>query len=90
MNGREVYKFAVKVMGNVAQEALARAGLSASDVDLFIPHQANLRIIESAASALGVPSERVFVNVQSYGNTSSASIPIALCEAIDAGLGQGR
>ena len=86
MNGREVYKFAVKVMGNVAQEALERAGLSASDVDLFIPHQANLRIIESAASALGLPAERVFVNVQSYGNTSSASIPIALCEAIDEGL----
>ena len=90
MNGREVYKFAVKVMGNVAQEALERAGLSASDVDLFIPHQANLRIIESAASALGVPNERVFVNVQSYGNTSSASIPIALCEAIDEGPGKDR
>ncbi|MAG35089.1 MAG: 3-oxoacyl-ACP synthase [Dehalococcoidia bacterium] len=86
MNGREVYKFAVNVMGNVAKEALARAGLSADDVALFIPHQANLRIIESAARSLGVPADRVFVNVGNYGNTSAASIPIALCEAIDEGL----
>ena len=86
MNGREVYKFAVNVMESVAREALKRAGLSASDVDLFIPHQANLRIIESAARSLQVPGDRVFVNVENYGNTSAASIPIALCEAIHQGL----
>jgi 3-oxoacyl-[acyl-carrier-protein] synthase-3 len=82
MNGKEVYRFATRVMGKAAKEALDRAQLTADDISLFIPHQANLRIIESAAKHLGIPMGRVFVNVNKYGNTSAASIPIALCEAV--------
>jgi 3-oxoacyl-[acyl-carrier-protein] synthase-3 len=85
-NGREVYKFAVHIMGESAVRALAKSGISGSEVDLFVPHQANIRIIESAARRLGIETERVFVNVERYGNTSAASIPIALCEAREAGL----
>ena len=85
MNGPEVYKFAVRIMAKVAEQSLARAGLSVQDIDLFIPHQANLRIIESAARSLRLPAERIFVNLERYGNTSAASIPIALCEAIEEG-----
>lgn len=85
MNGKEVYRFATRVMGKAAKEAIDRARLVPDDISLFIPHQANLRIIDSAAKHLGIPMERVFVNVQNYGNTSSASIPIALCEAIEEG-----
>jgi 3-oxoacyl-[acyl-carrier-protein] synthase-3 len=85
MNGREVYRFATRVMGKAAKEVMDRAHMTADDISLFIPHQANLRIIESAAKHLGIPMDRVFVNVHNYGNTSSASIPIALCEAIDEG-----
>jgi 3-oxoacyl-[acyl-carrier-protein] synthase-3 len=85
MNGREVFKFATRVMGQVAAEAIAQAGMSLSDIDLLIPHQANLRIIELAARHLGLPMDRVFVNIQEYGNTSAASIPIALVEAIEQG-----
>ena len=85
MNGREVYKFAVNVMSRAAGHAISLAGLGPEDIDLFIPHQANVRIIRSASAALGVPESRVFVNVQRYGNTSAGSIPIALCEAIEAG-----
>ncbi len=85
MNGKEVYRFATRVMGKAAREVLERASLGVEDINLFIPHQANLRIIESAAKHLGIPMERVFVNVAQYGNTSAASIPIALCEAADAG-----
>ena len=85
MNGKEVYRFATRVMGKAAREVIDRAGLTADDISLFIPHQANLRIIESAAKHLGIPMERVFVNVNKYGNTSAASIPIALCEAADSG-----
>ena len=81
MNGREVYKFAVQVMGEVAVQALARCDLTPCDVALFIPHQANIRIIESAARRLDLPAERVFVNLDRYGNTSAASIPLALDEA---------
>lgn len=81
MNGREVYKFAVQVMGEAAVEALAKCGLTPDDVTLFIPHQANIRIIESAAKRLGLCSDRVFVNLEKYGNTSAASIPLALDEA---------
>lgn len=83
MNGREVFKFAVQVMGNAAVAAAEKAGISADDIDLFIPHQANNRIIESAAKRLGLPMERVFVNVHKYGNTSCASIPLALSEAVE-------
>lgn len=85
MEGREVFKFAVKAMGDAAIEALKKCGLSPEDVDLFIPHQANIRIIDAAARRLGLPAEKVFVNVQNYGNTSSASIPIAMDEAMREG-----
>ncbi|HBY45271.1 MAG TPA: beta-ketoacyl-ACP synthase III [Thermomicrobiales bacterium] len=85
MNGPEVYRFAVKVMGEVAAEAIARAGLTFDDVDLLVPHQANLRIIDAAAKRLELPRDRVWVNVHDYGNTSSASVPIGLVEAFEAG-----
>ena len=85
MNGREVFKFATRVMGRALQEALDQAGLTADDIDLFIPHQANLRIIEYAAKQAGLPREKVMVNVDRYGNTSAASVPLALCEAFDQG-----
>jgi 3-oxoacyl-[acyl-carrier-protein] synthase-3 len=85
MNGKEVYKFAVTVAPRAALEAVERAGLTVEDIDLFIPHQANVRIILSAADTLGIPPQRTFVNVDRYGNTSAASIPIALCEAVESG-----
>ncbi len=85
MNGREVYRFATRVLAQASRQVAEKAGWSLEKVDLFIPHQANLRIIDSAAKTLKFPSERVFVNLERYGNTSSASIPIALCEAIERG-----
>lgn len=85
MNGREVFKFAVQIMGDAAEEALRRAGLTFADVDLYVPHQANVRIIEASAKRFGLPMDRVWVNIDRYGNTSSASIPIALYEARQAG-----
>lgn len=85
MNGAEVYRFAVNAMGDACCRVLEQAGMSAQDVDLFVPHQANLRIIESAAKRLGLPSEKVFVNVDRYGNTSGGSIPIGLAEAVESG-----
>lgn len=81
MNGNEVFKFAVRVMEEASLEVLKKARKTIEDVHLFIPHQANIRIIQSAAKRLGIPEERIFVNVDRYGNTSSASIPIALDEA---------
>jgi 3-oxoacyl-[acyl-carrier-protein] synthase-3 len=81
MNGREVFKEAVARMTEAALEVLARAGRRLEDVALVVPHQANLRIIEAVGKALGTPPERVFVNVQDYGNTGSASVPLALCQA---------
>jgi 3-oxoacyl-[acyl-carrier-protein] synthase-3 len=90
MNGSEVYRFAVKAMGDACNKALAQAGLQSSDVDLFVPHQANLRIIESAAKKLGLGEDKVFVNVHKYGNTSGGSIPLGLYEAEQCGrLKQG-
>jgi len=86
MNGREVYKFAVRVMPAAARAACEKAGIAVEELDLIIPHQANLRIIETAAKALQIPMEKICVNIQKYGNTSSASIPIALDEM--AGKGQ--
>lgn len=83
MNGKEVFKFAVKITEEAAKAVLDAAGYHLEEVDLFIFHQANIRILEAAAKRLGVPMEKVFVNVDRYGNTSSASIPIALGEAID-------
>ena len=85
MQGSEVFKFATRIMGTAMEEALSNAGMTASDMDLFIPHQANLRIIEAASKRLNLPSEKVFVNIQDYGNTSAAAIPIALCEAVEQG-----
>ena len=85
MKGREVYRFAVEIMGQAAKEAIEAAGLRESDVDLFIPHQANIRIIEASAKRLDLPMDKVFVNVDKYGNTSAASVPLALCEAWEAG-----
>ena len=83
MNGREVFRFATRIMGHAAKEAIRAAGLKIDDIDLFIPHQANMRIIQSAAKHLGLPMDKVFVNLDRYGNTSCASIPIAFCEAIE-------
>ena len=85
MNGREVFRFATRVMDKATRQVVADAGLTLEDIDLFIPHQANLRIIQAAVRALGMPMDKFFVNLEKYGNTSSASIPIALCEAVDAG-----
>lgn len=85
MAGNEVFKFAVKVMGEAALNALEHAKIDTSEVDWLIPHQANIRIIQSAAKRLKMPMEKVIVNVDRYGNTSSASIPIALEEAIHDG-----
>lgn len=86
MNGQEVYRFAVRIMGDSAVEALARAGLEYSDISLFIPHQANVRIINSIADRLHLDPGKVYIDIDKYGNTSAASIPIALCEAVDRGL----
>lgn len=80
MRGNETFRVAVRSMAAVSQEMLAKAGLAAEDVRWFIPHQANLRIIDAVRERLEVPEERVYVNVQEYGNTSAASIPIALDE----------
>ncbi|SDF77099.1 beta-ketoacyl-ACP synthase III [Sporolituus thermophilus] len=85
MNGNEVFKFAVKVMGEAAIKALENAGLGHQEVDCLIPHQANIRIIQSAAKRLKLPMDKVIVNVDKYGNTSAASIPIALEEAVQSG-----
>ena len=84
-NGREVYKFAVQIMGEIALRAVEAAGLTSADIDLLIPHQANIRIIEKAAERMGLAREKVFVNLDRYGNTSAASIPLALDEAVKAG-----
>jgi 3-oxoacyl-[acyl-carrier-protein] synthase-3 len=86
MQGPEVYKFAVKIMGETSLEALRRAGLTPDQVDLFIPHQANTRIIRAAQERMGLPDEKVFINVDRFGNTSAGSIPIALTEARRQGL----
>lgn len=85
MNGREVFRFAVRAMGDSAAEAVKRAGLTFGDIDMLIPHQANVRIIDAAADRLDLPREKVWVNIDRYGNTSAASIPIALYEAEEAG-----
>ncbi len=85
MDGPATFKFAVQAMANSTRETLARAHLSVEDIDLLVPHQANLRIIQGTAKALGMPPEKAFVTVQKYGNTSSASIPVALSEAAHTG-----
>jgi 3-oxoacyl-[acyl-carrier-protein] synthase-3 len=85
MAGREVFKAAVLAMSDACDQALARAGVSADQIDLLIPHQANTRIIEATAKHAGMPMDRVMVNVDRYGNTSSASIPLAIEQAVQEG-----
>lgn len=86
MNGNEVFRFATRVMATASKEAVDGAGLNMDEISLIIPHQANLRIIQAAARGLKLPMERFMVNVDKYGNTSTASIPIAVCEAVERGL----
>ena len=81
MNGREVFKFAARVLVESAEKVLANSGVSVEDVDVYVPHQANVRIIDHARKKLGIPEERTVVNVDRYGNTSSGSIPLALADA---------
>jgi 3-oxoacyl-[acyl-carrier-protein] synthase-3 len=81
MNGPEVFRFATRVLVSSAQKLLAECGLTVEDVDVYVPHQANVRIIDHAARKLGIPKEKVVVNVDRYGNTSSGSIPLALADA---------
>ncbi|MFD2670150.1 beta-ketoacyl-ACP synthase III [Marinicrinis sediminis] len=85
MEGREVFKFAVRIMGSAAERVLEKAGMSKEDVDLLVPHQANIRIIQAAIERLNLPKEKSVVNIQKYGNTSAASIPLALAEAYEEG-----
>jgi 3-oxoacyl-[acyl-carrier-protein] synthase-3 len=85
MQGQEVFRRAVRTVVESVNVTLARSGMTTDDVDWFIPHQANLRIIEAAASRLGIPRERTVVNIERYGNTSAASIPLAMSEAADDG-----
>ena len=85
MEGKETYRYATKTMATTALKAIERAGWQPEEIDLFIPHQANVRIIESVAKGLGLPMEKMFVNLDRYGNTSAASVPIALAEAVDSG-----
>jgi 3-oxoacyl-[acyl-carrier-protein] synthase III len=85
MNGREVFKFATRVMVSSAQAILAECGKTVDEVDVYVPHQANIRIINHAAEKLGIPEEKIVVNVDRYGNTSSGSIPLALADAADDG-----
>jgi 3-oxoacyl-[acyl-carrier-protein] synthase-3 len=85
MEGRETYRFATKTMATTALESVRRSGLEPSDINLFIPHQANIRIVEAVAKGLGLPMDKMYVNLDRYGNTSAASVPIALAEAVNEG-----
>src|SRR5579859_3777601 len=85
MDGKEVYRFATRVMATVTREVVAAAGLTMDDIALVVPHQANQRIIDSAARLLNLPKDRFIVNLDRYGNTSAASIPLAICEAVAEG-----
>ena len=86
MSGQEVYRNAVRSMALASERALEDAGMKAEEIDLLIPHQANMRIIESTARYSGIPMDKVFVNVDRYGNMSSATIPVAMDEAIEQGV----
>ena len=86
MNGREVYKHAVRNMAAASKTALDANGLLPADVSMVVAHQANLRILEGVAERVGIPLERFFVNIDRYGNTSSASVPTALDEAVEKGM----
>jgi len=85
MEGNATYRFATKTMATTAVESIRRSGLQPSDIDLFIPHQANIRIIEAVAKGLSLPMDRMYINLDKYGNTSAASVPIALAEAVNEG-----
>lgn len=85
MEGKETYRFATRTLATTALASIKKAGLEPSDIDLFIPHQANIRIIEAVAKGLGLPMDRMYVNLERYGNTSAASVPIALAEAVNEG-----
>ncbi len=85
MEGKETYRFATRTLATTALESIRRSGLEPGDIDLFVPHQANIRIIEAVARGLDLPMERMFVNLDRYGNTSAASVPIALAEAVNEG-----
>ena len=85
MSGRPVFQFAVKTLPRVVEQLCEEAGIATSDIDLFVPHQANIRIIDSAAKRLGISRDRVFTNIDSVANTSAASIPIAIDEAVRSG-----
>ena len=85
MEGKETYRFATRTLASTALTSIERAGLRPGDVELFIPHQANVRIIEAVAKGLDLPMDRMYVNVDRYGNTSAASVPIALAEAVNEG-----
>ena len=86
MNGREVFKFATRVLVSSAEKVLAECGKTVDDVDVYVPHQANVRIIDHAVEKLGIPKEKTIVNVDRFGNTSSGSIPLALADAESDGL----
>ena len=85
MEGRETYRFATKTMATTALESIRRSGLEPGDIDLFIPHQANVRIIEAVAKGLDLPMDKMFINLVKYGNTSAASVPFALAEGVNEG-----
>ncbi|MCB2154602.1 ketoacyl-ACP synthase III [bacterium] len=85
MNGREVFKFAVRILGTAMDEAMKRADMTIDDIDLLIPHQANIRIMDAAVDRFGIPRDRVVCNVERFGNTSAASIPLALGEIVESG-----
>jgi 3-oxoacyl-[acyl-carrier-protein] synthase-3 len=85
MNGREVFKFATRVLVSSAEAVLATCGRTIDDVDVYVPHQANVRIIEHARKKLGIPEEKVVIDVDRFGNTSSGSIPLALADAREDG-----
>ena len=85
MEGKETYRFATRTLATTALAAIEKAGLQPSDIDLFIPHQANIRIIDAVAKGLDLPMDKMFVNLDKYGNTSAASVPIALAEAANSG-----
>ncbi len=85
MNGREVFRFGVRILAGATREIIARTGWEIDQIDLLIPHQANIRILESASKSLSLPMERFYHNIEHYGNTSAASIPIAICDAVTSG-----
>lgn len=85
MAGNDVFKFAVRIMGSAAEDALKKAGISKDDIDLLVPHQANIRIIQSALNRLNLSDDKAMINLDKYGNMSAASIPVALAEAVEQG-----